>query len=178
MTRYTLILDLDETLVHVKTTSILDPDFTFKGRGTTYYAIKRPHLDEFINSIIGKYNIIIWSAGLDFYVDAIVREIFPENAIPDLIYSRDFCDIRPEDNYTIKPMSKLSGMLPCEDHTLFIDDNPSTFSKNPENALWIKPFTGQKCDDVLSQLKDMLNDLYYYPVKASSVYKSAYNHCC
>lgn len=117
----TLILDLDETLVH----SWENPDFLesykiyydpvvyrkFHPVGSSQIAysmalempnntksriwgLHRPHLYEFL-SFAGTYfdNIIVWSAGIHPYVEEITKQIFLESGLnpPKMVWSRSNC---------------------------------------------------------------------------------------
>lgn len=194
---YTLVLDLDETLVSVDDSHVNGYDFSFMGpSGEHYYARKRPHLDEFLAYINDNplFRIVVWSAGLDFYVDAIVDAVFPKR--PAAVYSREFCEITTNSTEVVilKSLAKLHASLAlCDErakgrhvgcdlkyfdpeYTIFIDDNPTTFSDNPANALWIKEYRGQSDDDTLLSLKAALLHLEKDPRKASQLYKPILNH--
>lgn len=117
----TLILDLDETLVHswenpqfIDTYGIFsDPEIyrKFHPMGSPQIAysmfldaknygqsriwgLHRPHLHKFLN-FIGDYadNIIVWSAGIRPYVDEIVKQIFLESGLqpPKVVRNREDC---------------------------------------------------------------------------------------
>jgi len=116
----TLILDLDETLIH----SYENPQFLelyqiytnpevyrkFHPTGapqiayslqldSTYSATRiwglyRPHMYEFLSFARGYFdNILIWSAGVRPYVEKVVKQIFLDSGItpPKLVWSRDKC---------------------------------------------------------------------------------------
>ena len=65
-TRKTLVLDLDETLVHCSTAELLDADHTFpvefNGQQYRVYARTRPHCENFLAALSKHYEIIIFTA--------------------------------------------------------------------------------------------------------------------
>jgi len=77
--RKTLVLDLDGTLVHSSKTSMptgYDYSVTFEQRGVThsFYVLKRPWVDEFLQHLgaTGLYEIVVFTAASREYADAVV----------------------------------------------------------------------------------------------------------
>jgi TFIIF-interacting CTD phosphatase-like protein len=74
-TRLTLVLDLDETLVHCTTESVQDCDFTFAVvfHGTSYqvHVKLRPYLQKFLEAIENKYEVIVFTASQKVYADQV-----------------------------------------------------------------------------------------------------------
>lgn len=72
----TLILDLDETLVHASVQSIPTCEFItevyIEGRSSLYYVIRRPHLEVFLDSVSAWYHLAIYTASVKEYADAVV----------------------------------------------------------------------------------------------------------
>ena len=62
----TLVLDLDETLVHCSVEPIVGADVTFpvdfNGTLYTVYVRKRPHLAKFLEVIADKFEVVIFTA--------------------------------------------------------------------------------------------------------------------
>ena len=67
--RKTLILDLDETLVHSGFKCVREPDITLEVSmdGQTYfvYVLKRPGVDEFLHRMSLLYEVIIFTASIE-----------------------------------------------------------------------------------------------------------------
>lgn len=67
----TLVLDLDETLVHSSFKPIPNPDYIIpveiEGKIVDVYVLKRPWLDHFMAAIAGRFEIIIFTASLSKY---------------------------------------------------------------------------------------------------------------
>jgi TFIIF-interacting CTD phosphatase-like protein len=149
----TLILDLDETLIHswensrfIDTYKIYtDPTIyrRFHPLGTPQIAysmlldmngslnriwgLHRPYLYEFL-SFAGQYfdNIIVWSAGIRPYVDEITKQIFLESGLqpPKIVWSRNKCS-----NYQglyHKPISEINAELATRPYETFTIDPKST----------------------------------------------------
>jgi len=81
----TLVLDLDETLVHC---SIEEPDpesqppdleFPVQFHGTSYtvYVRLRPHLEKFLKQVSQKFEVVCFTASQKVYADALLNRIDP-----------------------------------------------------------------------------------------------------
>lgn len=72
----TLVLDLDETLVHASVQSIPTCEYITEvyidGRSSLYYVTRRPHLDVFLDSVSTWYHLAIYTASVKEYADSVV----------------------------------------------------------------------------------------------------------
>ena len=60
----TLVLDLDETLIHASTVPESRPDSIVRlADGTRFYILKRPYLEEFLEQMSKIYELVIYTAG-------------------------------------------------------------------------------------------------------------------
>jgi len=88
--RISLVLDLDETLVHCTVEPISDANMifpvNFHGMDYTVYVRLRPHLKEFLEAIRGKYEVIVFTASQQAYADALLNRIDPRKYYFDLCY--------------------------------------------------------------------------------------------
>ena len=83
----TLVLDLDETLVHCTVEVCDDADFVFPvlfhGMEYQVYVRLRPHLFEFLKRIQGlKFETVIFTASQKVYADELLNRIDPGTLIP------------------------------------------------------------------------------------------------
>ncbi|XVF40264.1 hypothetical protein PTKIN_Ptkin01aG0098300 [Pterospermum kingtungense] len=142
----TIVLDLDETLVH----SCLDPpppryDFTVSrdidGVVVKFYVIKRPGVDEFLEMISKKYEVVVFTAGHEGYASKVLDILDPKGCISHRFY-RDSCkQVRG------KFMKDLSEMGRDLSKIVIVDDNPKSYALQPENGIPIKPFFGNELWD-------------------------------
>lgn len=77
----TLVLDLDETLVHCTVEPVPDADLTFPVvfHGITYevHVRLRPHLFTFLEKIKNKYEVIVFTASQQVYANELLNRIDP-----------------------------------------------------------------------------------------------------
>lgn len=160
-----IVLDLDETLVHTYTdkelidstigNNYLEQIISMRGRLyelggqlKNLWSLKRPGVDTFIRYVMNNFGlVIVWSAGTKEYVDKIVEWIFGSMGYyPDKVYSREYCDIIPGSRRSyVKPITKLCKEPDLKDkispaNILFVDDNTTSTSYNPTNAITIPAF--------------------------------------
>ena len=139
--KYTLVLDLDETLVHY----ISEENFA--------YVQIRPGTEEFIKDLSKYYEIIIFTAALQIYADLVIDGIDPEKCIKYRLYRQHTIQ---DGDANIKNLSYLGRDLK---KIIIIDNFAGNFSKNPKNGLNILDFEGNENDDALEYLKKDLIDL-------------------
>ena len=64
--KMSLVLDLDETLVHCSVEAVKDADYKFPveydGMEYMIHARKRPHMDHFLQSVAEKFEVIVFTA--------------------------------------------------------------------------------------------------------------------
>jgi len=136
--KYTLVLDLDETLVHY----VSDDD-------SAYIQI-RPGAEEFIKELSEYYEIIIFTAALQNYADLIISGLDPDGVVSFKLYRQHTVNI---DNTYIKDLDKLGRDIK---KIIIIDNISENFSQQPKNGLNIADFEGNEYDEELKYLKDDL----------------------
>lgn len=136
--KYTLVLDLDETLVHY----IEDE--------TEAYVQVRPYAEHFLKELCEFYEIVIFTAATEEYADIVLNELDKEKSISHKLYRR-------HTNYQgenfIKDLTKLGRDLK---KTFIIDNIKENFMMHPNNGLHISSFTGDEED---TELLDLIEDL-------------------
>jgi Dullard-like phosphatase family protein len=146
---YTLVLDLDETLISFKFTKIS------MGIGKL---ILRPGLEEFLEEVQKYYEIIVFTSGTKDYADAILSIIEQKNNskyFDGLLY-REHTFLMGK-KY-IKDLSKLGRDL---SKTIIVDNLPHSFKLQRENGILINSFYGDNMNDkALFELKRILINIY------------------
>ncbi|KRX09729.1 HAD-like domain [Pseudocohnilembus persalinus] len=134
--RYTIVLDLDNTLIHCKTT--VDSNNNVKSM-----VYLRPYLYEFLDKIAQQAELILFTAGCSKYASQIKQQIDPKNKYFSYVLSREhitpYFNGKNWDFY--KDLSLIGRNL---NRTLLIDDKISNFKKQPQNGIQIKSW---KCDN-------------------------------
>ncbi|GKU92413.1 hypothetical protein SLEP1_g6145 [Rubroshorea leprosula] len=147
----TIFLDLDETLVH----SSQDPpqkmyDFVVKpvieGQIMNFYVLKRPGVDKFLEEISKKYEVVVFTAGLKQYASLVLDALDPKGLISHRLY-RDSC--RCVEGRYVKDLSEMGRDMR---RVVIVDDNPNSYSLQPENAIPIIPFLDDVNDRELEKL--------------------------
>jgi len=146
---YTLVLDLDETMISFKFTEIS------MGIGKLHL---RPGLEEFLEEVKKYYEIIVFTSGTKDYADAILSIIEQKNNskyFDGLLYREH--TILMGKKY-IKDLSKLGRDL---SKTIIVDNLPHSFKLQRENGILINSFYGDNMDDkALYELKRILVNIY------------------
>lgn len=81
----TLVLDLDETLVHCSVEATSDSDLTFPvvfhGMEYQVHVKLRPHVFEFLEKICDKFEVVVFTASQKVYADELLNRIDPSEYI-------------------------------------------------------------------------------------------------
>ena len=128
---YTLILDLDETLVHFQIKS---------NKGGTLRA--RPYLFGFLEEMGHYFELVIWTSATETYANSLIDAIEFEKKYFDYILYREHAIIIGDD--FVKDLTRVGRGL---DRIIIIDDMPQNFRLQKENGITIKPFFGDDLDD-------------------------------
>ena len=131
---YSLILDLDETLVH------------YIEEENRAYVQVRPYADYFLNEMSKYFELVIFTAAAEDYADIVLNELDKNKVINYKLYRKHTEQIN---GVFIKDLSKLGRDLT---KILIIDNNKDNFSLQPENGLHICSFIGDQNDDELYAL--------------------------
>lgn len=156
----TLVLDLDETLVHCSTDpyEVRHPDFVFyvDFHGTTYTvnALKRPGLEEFLEYVKNKFEVVIFTASQKVYADKLLDILDPSReAIHHRVFRDDCTNV--EGNY-LKDLTVLGRDL---DRTLIIDNSPQAFAFQLDNGVPILSWFESKSDRELFKVIPFLEQI-------------------
>ena len=136
---YTLVLDLDETLVH------------FDAKSRTYKA--RPNAFKFLSELSKLYEIVVFTAGLKDYADWILNDLDKLKFISHRLY-RDHTKYR--NGVYLKDISKLGRDL---SKTIIIDNIEDNFQTHPANGIPIKSWYFDQQDRELDRYYPFLKEL-------------------
>ena len=142
--KYTLILDMDETLIHYFFTTINGMFFV------------RPYCFNFLRELNNIYEIITFTAGTKEYADNILNVLDMNNNIIKFRLYREHTTIIGCSIY--KDLSKLGRDL---SKVIIIDNLKENFKMQPNNGIFVKTWTNDINDiqlkDLLKILKDIVN---------------------
>lgn len=148
-----LVLDIDEVLVYAADRP-LDPNFDFQV--FLFYIIKRPFLNEFIESVFNWFNVAIWTAGSDDYAQVMAQRLIPKAADLKFIWSRKRCtpkhDYEIGDQYWVKDLKKVRRLGYNPERVLVIEDERRTMQRSFGNLILVRSFQGDKKDNELQLL--------------------------
>ena len=136
--KLTLVLDLDETLVH----------FEEKADGGEF--LVRPYASEFITRMAESYEIIVFTAAIKEYADWIIDRIDPNSLISSRLYRNHTYF---QNGTYIKDLARLGRDL---SKTIIVDNNIENFQLQPENGIYIKTWLDDPNDTALSHLARVL----------------------
>jgi len=158
--RKTLILDLDETLVHSTIKAVthhhITVDVLIDGMTCTFYVIKRPHVDLFLKKVAEWFDLIIFTASMQQYADPLIDQLDTSKLVKGRLF-RESC-LAKEGNF-VKDLTLIGQDLAT---TIIVDNSPIAYSHNKENALPIENWMGDNPqDDALLNLLPFLNGLRF-----------------
>ena len=153
----TLILDLDETLVHSSFTPfekndiVLDVDF----EGVVYniYVLVRPDAELFIKSVAKFFEVVIFTASISKYASPLLDILDKEKNIKHRLY-RDHCTYI--NGIYIKDLKKCNRSLK---DLIIVDNSPIAYTFDSDNGLPILTWTDDPDDRELMKLLPILEFL-------------------
>lgn len=178
--RKTMILDLDETLVHSQHVGKMrpnrpstPPDFVLKitidGLPERFYVYKRPHVDFFLNVVSQWYDLVVFTASMEIYGSPVVERLDNGRGILNRRYYRQHC--KPDSGYYAKDLSAVNSDL----SSIFIVDNsPSAYRLYPDNGIPILSWMSDASDINLLSLLPFLDALRFTSDVRSVLRRNSY----
>ena len=161
--RKTLVLDLDETLVHSTFKPVPNADYVFpvdiEGRVSDVYVLKRPFVDAFMRKVCALYEVVIFTASLPKYADPLLDMLERDiglgfKGISSRLF-RHHC-VAHAGAY-VKDLDHLGRDLR---HVVIVDNSPYSYAFQPDNAIAIGTFLDDASDRELLALADYLEDIH------------------
>ena len=141
--KFSLVLDLDETLISFK----LEPNE--ENKGTIRF---RPYLDSFLQKVKEKYEIIVFTSGTQDYADPLEDAIEQDEKYFDARLYRQHTISCGKD--IVKDISRIGRPL---DKILIVENMPQNYRLQKENGILIKSFYGEDIyDTALVSLGEIL----------------------
>ena len=154
----TLILDIDETLVHSSFFPFISaPDISLNLKindlNKIIYVLKRPYVDEFLKELSNIFEIITFTASISQYASPLLDQLDKYKIVSYRLF-RQHC--KYENGIYIKELSKIGR--PLQD-VIIIDNNPMSYIYNIDNGIPILTWYENQKDDELMKLIPLLKYL-------------------
>ena len=138
---YTLVLDLDETLIH-------NVEY-----GNDSYFLVRTGCVQFIETMAKYYEIVIFTAALQEYADQVIDQIDVGNNIKYRLYRQHTSQNGP---FLVKDLSLLGREIK---RTIIIDNISDNFILQPDNGIFISTWYDDMRDKFLYDITPLLREI-------------------
>ena len=152
--KYSLVLDLDETLICIKRDNN-NNKIKHNKFNNLMTLILRPGLLDFLHKMKKLYELILFSLGTSEYVSPIIKNIEKKEKFFEHILYREHVTYDDNGNF-FKNLNLLNRDVK---NILIVDDNSKNFKYHKSNGICIKPFYGDLNNDKIT-LKILGNILF------------------
>ncbi|KAI8982342.1 HAD-like domain-containing protein, partial [Mycotypha africana] len=162
----TLVLDLDETLIHTYRSKTADNGsgieadymvFAENGYSCLLAGKLRPGVFEFLSWAAKSFEIVVWTAGREDYASMARHCLDPEGVLIRHMLSRNSCirmkSAKTKEIMYIKDLCALGRDL---SKTFLVDNTPHAASLNLSNLIPIEAYFGGGSDNELMELRKFL----------------------
>ena len=153
----TLVLDLDETLVHANTELPRPAEFHVG----PYGVLRRPGVEAFLEFAISHFEHVgVWTASTLSYAIPVLDQLVDRERLA-FVWGRGRCtfhiDHETREGMLLKDIRKLTkrGRYRKE-RLLFVDDTPAKLARSYGNLITVRPFEGDPHDRELELLERYL----------------------
>lgn len=155
----TLVLDLDETLVHCTVEPIDNADMvfpvTFNNTLYNVYVRKRPYLDYFLEAVSRSYEVIVFTASQQVYADVLLDLLDPEKKYIRHRLFRESC-VMVQGNY----LKDLHVVNRDYHRMVLVDNSPHAYGFQVDNGIPIESWFDDDSDTELLKLVGFLRKVY------------------
>jgi len=155
----TLVLDLDQTLVHSTLTIMNKPDYTMEinvpdtGLRTVYVKL-RPYLLQFLKFASSLFEVVVFTASPTVYANRVLDRLDPHHELIDHRMFRHHCHHHHHHKaHYIKDLCALGRDL---SKVVIIDNSVEAFAFQLDNGVLIEDFLGSPEDTALLRMEDFL----------------------
>ena len=171
----TLVLDLDETLVHSSFIPFEKNDLilnvNFDGVFYNIYVLVRPGAEQFIKEMGKYYEIVTFTASIESYASPLLDLLDKENNVQYRLY-RDHCHF--VNGVFIKDLKRLNRSLK---DIIILDNSPMAYAFDVDNGLPILSWFDNRDDKELIRVQQILKFLSYVDDVRKYIKRFLRNNC-
>ncbi|CEM11928.1 unnamed protein product [Vitrella brassicaformis CCMP3155] len=152
--RLTVVLDLDETLMHCKSEPMnreADVTVRFEDSSNVGHVYFRPEVRSFLRKVSQLYELVIFTASTQSYADQVIGFLDPNREwVKNRLYRHHCTEV--SGGY-VKDLRIFNRPL---DRVVLVDNSPISLAFQPDNGLLINSWLGDQDDRELDELENEL----------------------